>query len=96
MIQRDQPVFTVEVLVHYSPARTKELLRTIASLGYDSYLVEEVHQTWALTRAPSQTLHGFRLCFSKGRWFGSHSVGDWNARRHSQPHQLPTLSRNRV
>ena len=34
--RRDLPVFTTEVTVHHFPARTRELLELIDSLGYDS------------------------------------------------------------
>jgi FkbM family methyltransferase len=40
-IQRDRPVFTVEVHVHNKPNLTADLLHLIQELGYSSFLVEE-------------------------------------------------------
>ena len=47
---RDQPVFTTEVVVHLNPAKTEELLAYIDTLGYDSFLIEEICGMRADTR----------------------------------------------
>lgn len=41
-IKANYPVFTTEVRVHRDPAYTKDLLDFIDSLGYDSYVIDEV------------------------------------------------------
>lgn len=41
-IRANHPVFTTEVRVHRDPTYTKDLLGFIDSLGYDSYVVDEV------------------------------------------------------
>ena len=41
-IARDAPIFTVETFMHTRPTHTERLLSLIASLGYESWLVDEV------------------------------------------------------
>lgn len=41
-IRRDRPIFTVEVHVHQDPGYVSRLLSFIDSLGYDSFLIEEL------------------------------------------------------
>ena len=40
-LARDAPVFTVECVVHKSPAYTRTLLEWIGSMGYETFLIEE-------------------------------------------------------
>ena len=40
-IMKDRPIFTVEVFVHNKPKMTEDLLAFAASLGYQTWLVEE-------------------------------------------------------
>ena len=41
-ISRDLPIFTVETFMHTRPQATERLLSLVASLGYESWLVDEV------------------------------------------------------
>ena len=40
-IQSDRPIFTVEVHVHFKPEFTRDLIRFIHQMGFDTYLIEE-------------------------------------------------------
>ena len=40
-LARDAPVFTVECVMHKSPAYTRSLLERIQSMGYETFLIEE-------------------------------------------------------